>query len=71
MAVREFLLQRILDDFPFEPTECQRRLFGMFSDFVCGDGAIMIVNGYAGTGKTEAVGAVVRAMKSSAICWRT
>ena len=35
MAVREFLLQRILDDFPFEPTDCQRRLFGMFSDFVC------------------------------------
>lgn len=70
MAVREFLLQRILDDFPFEPTDCQRRLFGMFSDFVCGDGAIMIVNGYAGTGKTEAVGAVVRAMKSCGMRYR-
>ena len=63
-------MQRILDDFPFEPTECQRRLFGMFSDFVCGDGAIMIVNGYAGTGKTEAVGAVVRAMKSCGMRYR-
>ena len=70
MAVREFLLQRILDDFPFEPTDCQRHLFGMFSDFVCGDGAIMIVNGYAGTGKTEAVGAVVRAMKSCGMRYR-
>ena len=62
MAVREFLLQRILDDFSFEPTECPRRLFGKFSYFVCCDGVIMIVNGFAGTGKTGAVGGVVRPM---------
>lgn len=70
MAVKEFFLKRILDCFPFSPTESQRRLFEMLSSFVCGDGEIMIVNGYAGTGKTEAMGAVVRAMKASGMRYR-
>ena len=70
MAVREFLLQRIRENFPFEPTDGQRSLFDTSVGFVCGEGEIMIVNGYAGTGKTEAVGAVVKAMKSCGMRYR-
>ena len=70
MAVREFLLQRIRENFPFEPTDGQRSLFDTLVGFVCGEGEIMIVNGYAGTGKTEAVGAVVKAMKSCGMRYR-
>ena len=63
-------MQRIRENFPFEPTDGQRSLFDTLVGFVCGEGEIMIVNGYAGTGKTEAVGAVVRAMKSCGMRYR-
>lgn len=70
MAVKEFFLKKIHEAFPFRPTESQDRLFEMLSSFVCGDGEIMIVNGYAGTGKTEAMGAVVKAMKACGMRYR-
>ena len=63
-------MQRMLEAFPFEPTECQGRLFETLSAFVCGGGEVLIVNGYAGTGKTEAIGAAVRAMKSCGLRYR-
>lgn len=64
MGVREFLGQRIREAFPYVPTECQDELFSRLPAFLTGDGDIMIVNGYAGTGKTEAMGAAVKAMKA-------
>lgn len=64
MGVREFLGQRIRDVFPYRPTSCQDELFSRLPAFLTGDGDIMIVNGYAGTGKTEAMGAAVKAMKA-------
>lgn len=70
MAVRGILEQKIREAFPYEPTECQDRLFSLMPAFLTGEGDIMIVNGYAGTGKTEAIGAVVRAMKSVGMRFR-
>ena len=70
MAAVEFLEQRIRSEFAFQPTECQSRLFRALAVFLCGEGEILIVNGYAGTGKTEAVGAAVRAMKSLGMRFR-
>ena len=64
MAVREFLELKIREAFPYEPTPCQDELFSRLPAFLTGEGEIMIVNGYAGTGKTEAMGAAVRAMKA-------
>ena len=64
MAVREFLEQKIREAFPYEPTPCQDEFFSRLPAFLTGEGDIMIVNGYAGTGKTEAMGAAVRAMKA-------
>ena len=59
-----FLRQQFLKRFKGEPTPCQDRLFGAVAEFVtCDDADILVVNGYAGTGKTTAVSAVIAALK--------
>lgn len=61
---REFLYQAFLKRFKIEPTPCQDGLFRSMAEFMTsGDGDILVVNGYAGTGKTTAVSAVIRALK--------
>ncbi len=52
-----------LKAFSFEPTPCQDALFRKTSDFlISDDGDILVVNGYAGTGKTSAVSAIINAL---------
>ena len=52
----QILYRKFLDNFKAEPTSCQTRLFSDVADFVtCDDSDILVVNGYAGTGKTTAV----------------
>lgn len=52
-----------LREFSFEPTPCQDNFFRGASDFLStDDGDIMVINGYAGTGKTSAVSAVINAL---------
>lgn len=65
MGLADFLGEKILQNFKYEPTECQKIFFDKISGFLSGygDGDIFILNGYAGTGKTEAIGAVVRTLK--------
>lgn len=59
-----FLEERFLKRFKAEPTACQARLFREAAEFVtCDDADILVVNGYAGTGKTTAVSAVIAALK--------
>ena len=59
-----FLEQQVLKHFPSEPTPCQARLFRDVGAFVtCDDADILVVNGYAGTGKTTAISAVIAALK--------
>ena len=59
-----FLEQRFLGRFKAEPTPCQARLFREVAAFVtCDDADILVVNGYAGTGKTSAIAAVIAALK--------
>lgn len=59
-----FLEQQFLKHFPSEPTPCQARLFRDVGAFVtCDDADILVVNGYAGTGKTTAISAVISALK--------
>ena len=59
-----FLEQQFLKRFKAEPTPCQARLFRDVADFVtCDDADILVVNGYAGTGKTTAISAVIAALK--------
>ncbi|MBQ9193145.1 MAG: AAA family ATPase [Bacteroidales bacterium] len=55
-----FLYDEFLKRFPYEPTPCQDRLLRDLGEFLTGDDAdILVVNGYAGTGKTTALAAVV------------
>ena len=54
--------------FPYDPTPCQDGMLRAVSDFLSGDdGDILVVNGYAGTGKTTAVAAVVAGLESMEI----
>ena len=64
MGRSDFLYNSFIKHFSFEPTECQDNLLRDAADFLTGDdGDIMVVNGYAGTGKTTAVASVVSALK--------
>lgn len=58
-----FLYDGFLRRFPYEPTSCQDSLMRDIAAFLTeDDGDILVVNGYAGTGKTTVVGAVISLM---------
>ena len=55
-----FLYHEFLRRLPYETTSCQDALLRSIGDFLTSDdGDILVVNGYAGTGKTSALAAVV------------
>ncbi len=65
MGVDLFFRDKILKYFDHTPTESQSQLFNTLSNFILnnpGDN-ILVINGYAGTGKTSAIAAFVKAMK--------
>jgi len=58
-----FFLDAFLRRLPYEPTPCQGNLLRDVADFLTSDdGDILVVNGYAGTGKTTAVASVIGVM---------
>ena len=59
-----FLYKTFLGRFAFETTPCQDRLLRQVSSFLTEDEDILVVNGYAGTGKTSALSAVVGGLLS-------
>lgn len=59
----EFLYCDFLKHLPFSATSCQDTFLRQVGQFLTGDdGDIMVVNGYAGTGKTTAVSAVIASL---------
>lgn len=59
----EFLYNDFKSKLNYEPTPCQDRLLRDVGSFITGDDAdIMVVNGYAGTGKTTALSAVIQSL---------
>lgn len=65
MGAADFLYSGFAGRLGYTPTPCQDSLFHDISRFLtCDDGDIMVVNGYAGTGKTTALAAVVGHLKS-------
>ena len=61
----DFLYKEFVKTFKIEATPCQDSLFRAVADFVtCDDADILVVNGYAGTGKTTAMAAVIRALRN-------
>ena len=60
----DFLYNQFKKKFKIEPTPCQDGLFRDVADFVtCDDADILVVNGYAGTGKTTAIASVISALR--------
>ena len=63
LSREEFLNDAFLRWFPYEPTPCQYALLQKVASFLTSDdGDILVVNGYAGTGKTAAIASVINAM---------
>ena len=62
--IKDFILHKILDIFPFKPTSEQASALQVLSEFLMSgesNGALLF-KGYAGTGKTTMLGAVVKMM---------
>ncbi|MBQ9194196.1 MAG: AAA family ATPase, partial [Bacteroidales bacterium] len=61
----DFLYNTFTGHFPYEITPCQEKLLREVAFFFTSDdGDILVVNGYAGTGKTTALSAVVNGLAS-------
>ena len=59
-----FLQGEFLRHFGYDPTPCQEKLFRQTGEFLTSDeGDILVVNGYAGTGKTSAIAAVIGSLR--------
>lgn len=64
MGRADFLYTGFISNLKHEPTSCQEALLRKIADFVSSDDDdILIVNGYAGTGKTTALSSVISVMK--------
>ena len=64
MGRSDFLYSGFLSRLKYQPTACQDGLLRKVAEFVSSDDHdILVVNGYAGTGKTTAVSAVISVMK--------
>lgn len=63
--IKDYLKEIILQNFGFPPTEQQEELVGKLADFVLleNQDKVFILRGYAGTGKTSIVSALVRTMQ--------
>ena len=60
------VISTLVEEFPYEPTNCQRRLMGNLAVFLTlgwkKTNAIFVLKGYAGTGKTTVVKALVNVL---------
>ena len=63
MGRSDFLYARFLANLSHTPTVCQDNLMRKVADFVSSDDDILVVNGYAGTGKTTAMASVITTLK--------
>lgn len=63
--LKDYLSNSILETFSFEPTSDQRDLITNLSSFIfeSGEDSIFVLKGYAGTGKTTIISALVNALK--------
>ncbi|MGL5912596.1 MAG: ATP-dependent DNA helicase, partial [Bacteroidales bacterium] len=64
--LKDYFQQLLEKHIAFAPTQDQQKLLNAMSDFVTTpqNDSIFVVNGYAGTGKTTVIGALVRSLHS-------
>ena len=62
--ISHFFLEQIKKNFPFEPTSQQQEALVKINDFLFEktDESLFLLKGYAGTGKSSLVGALVKTM---------
>ena len=62
--LKNYLYDTVIQAFPFEPTEQQHELIRILGDFLTdfSDKKVFLLKGYAGTGKTSIVSALVRSL---------
>ena len=65
MITKEQFHERFLHHFGFTPTESQQTAMARLSDFIYdkGEHFLFILQGYAGTGKTSLVSALIKALE--------
>ena len=64
MGRADFQYTGFISRLKYAPTTCQEALLRKIADFVSGDDSdILVVNGYAGTGKTTAISSVISLLK--------
>ncbi len=63
MGIEQYIYQKIRENLPFEPSDDQEQLFRSLSAFITSGDPVFILNGYAGTGKTTAMAALVGALR--------
>ncbi|MDF1570129.1 MAG: AAA family ATPase [Bacteroidales bacterium] len=65
--LKKFVSTKLLDNLDFQPTESQEELIGEISEFITtgNQQEIMLIRGYAGTGKTTIVNSIVRTLKET------
>ncbi|MDR2585671.1 MAG: AAA family ATPase, partial [Prevotellaceae bacterium] len=69
VGLGDFIFQKLSCYLKHTPTECQERLFTNFAAYITSNNnnELFVVNGYAGTGKTTAVGAIVKLLEEMKI----
>lgn len=62
--INNYLERQIKENFPYQPTSEQEKTIKMLADFLVSaqENRIFVLRGYAGTGKTSLVGALVRTL---------
>ena len=62
--INNYLERQIKENFPYQPTPEQENAIKLLSQFLCSPKAdvAFLLRGYAGTGKTSLVGALVRTL---------
>lgn len=64
MGRADFLYSRFRKKFQYEPTECQDSFLHGVAEFLTGDDSdILVLNGYAGTGKTTVISSVIAGLE--------
>ena len=58
-----FIAKKIRAHFAFEPTEDQQNVFNELAKFLATDAEVFIINGFAGTGKTTLIKAVIDSLQ--------
>ena len=59
----DFIARKIRAHFAFEPTEDQQNVFNELAKFLATDAEVFIINGFAGTGKTTLIKAVIDSLQ--------